>query len=76
MKSRQSLGVFERVLKQQRDSHGPNSSRHRRDEGRHFRRLVEGHVADETLAALLGGVGNGVDAAVDHNRTRLDPITW
>mmetsp|Transcript_29676 Transcript_29676/g.78865 ORF Transcript_29676/g.78865 Transcript_29676/m.78865 type:complete len:409 (+) Transcript_29676:137-1363(+) len=62
------------VLEQHRDRHRADAARHRRDRPRHLLGGLKVHVADEHVAALVGRARLRVDAHVDDDAARLEPI--
>src|SRR5687768_6420944 len=68
------LHAAQRVAQQHGNGHWPDAARHRRDGAGHVLYLVEGHVAHQAIARLARGIRHLVDADVDHESARLDPI--
>ena len=63
------------VVHQHGDSHGTHPARDGSQGGGHLEHLWEGHVPHQAGAGLLARVGQAIDAAVNDDGTRLDPIS-
>eukprot|EP00042_Codosiga_hollandica_P053830 m.715111 g.715111 ORF g.715111 m.715111 type:complete len:501 (-) comp58785_c0_seq2:2202-3704(-) len=72
---RHCLSALERVRNHKGNSQRTNTTRNRGDEGSHVLCSCKVHVTNETAASFLGCIRDSVDAAIDHNRAWLDPIS-
>lgn len=68
-------GRGEACLHQHGDGHGADAAGDWRDHGGHAADVL-GYVADHAVAALGRGVVHGVDANVNDDGTRLDPVRF
>lgn len=67
-------GGVDGVADKHDDGHGSASTGHRRDPRRMFGRFVKLDVTDESIAAFGSGVIDRIDADVDDDRSRSDPM--
>mmetsp|Transcript_68604 Transcript_68604/g.174177 ORF Transcript_68604/g.174177 Transcript_68604/m.174177 type:complete len:386 (+) Transcript_68604:647-1804(+) len=67
-------GQVQRVLQQHGDGHRPHASGHGRDPRSDALGRREVHIADEAVPQFFRGVLDGVDADVDDNAARLQPL--
>ena len=66
-----SAGGDQHIAHQTSDRHGSNAARNRGYRGRNLERFRECHISGKPHFA---GRCDAVDADIDHNRARLDPV--